>query len=80
MPSAQFRGYSGLSKVYSKIKPAGDLTILTAIKTTGTANANHIVLDESLRMDAPSRVSVIVFFENGDDDISEAEWLKGCFR
>ena len=54
--------------------------MLTAIKTTGTGQANHIVLDESLRTDAPSRVSVIVFFENGDDDISEDEWLKGCFR
>ena len=52
--------------------------MLTAIKTTGTGQANHIVLDESLRTDAPSRVSVIVFFENGDDDISEAEWLKAA--
>lgn len=29
-------------------------------------------------MDAPSRVSVIVFFENGEDDISEDEWLKAA--
>ena len=29
-------------------------------------------------MDTPSRVSVIVFFDNGDDDISEAEWLKAA--
>ena len=54
--------------------------MLTAIKTTGTGQASHIVLDESLRTDAPSRVSVIVFFENRNDDISEAEWLKGRFR
>lgn len=37
--------------------------MLTAIKTTGTAQANHMVLDESLRTDAPSRVSVIVLFD-----------------
>jgi len=49
--------------------------MLTASKTTGGANANYIVLDESLRTDAPSRVSVIVFFENGDDCIPEDEWL-----
>ena len=36
--------------------------MLTAIKTTGTANANYIVLDESLRTyRAESGVSVIVF-------------------
>ncbi len=45
--------------------------MLTAIETTGTINANHqIVLDEELPSNAPSRVRVIVLFDetptNGD--------------
>jgi len=50
--------------------------MLTAIETTGTINANHeIILDEELPSNAPSRVRVIVFFEE-DTDISEKEWLN----
>lgn len=52
--------------------------MLTTIKTTGMANANQIVLDESLPNDEPMRVGVIVFFENGEEDISEDEWLKAA--
>jgi hypothetical protein len=38
--------------------------MLTAIETTGTINANHqIVLDEELPSNAPSRVRVIVLFD-----------------
>lgn len=38
--------------------------MLTAIETTGTINANHqIVLDEELPDNAPSRVRVIVLFD-----------------
>jgi hypothetical protein len=38
--------------------------MLTAIETTGTINANHqIVLDEDLPNDAPSRVRVIVLYD-----------------
>ena len=45
--------------------------MLTAIETTGTINANHqIELDEQLPNNAPSRVRVIVLYEettaNGD--------------
>ncbi len=41
--------------------------MLTAIETTGTINANHqIVLDEELPSNAPSRVRVIVLF---DEDV-----------
>ena len=45
--------------------------MLTAIETTATINANHqIVLDENLPSNAPSRVRVIVLFDevakNGD--------------
>lgn len=52
--------------------------MLTTMKTTGTANANQIVLDESLPNMEPTRVGVIVFYENGEDDISEDEWLKAA--
>ena len=45
----------GLIKVYSKIKSERDLTMLTAIETTGTVDANHqIVLDEDLPSNASS--------------------------
>lgn len=38
--------------------------MLTAIETTGTIGANHeIVLDEKLPDNAPSRVRVIVLFD-----------------
>ncbi len=38
--------------------------MLTAIETTGTINANHqIVLDEDLPNNAPSRVRVIVLYD-----------------
>lgn len=38
--------------------------MLTAIETTGTINANHqIVLDEELPSNAPSRVRVIVLYD-----------------
>lgn len=38
--------------------------MLTAIETTGTIGANHeIVLDEELPSNAPSRVRVIVLFD-----------------
>jgi len=52
--------------------------MLTAIETTGTINANHeIVLDEELPDNAPSRVRVIVLFDE-DTDIGEKEWLKAA--
>lgn len=39
--------------------------MLTAIETTGTNNANHqIVLDEDLPDNAPSRVRVIVLYDD----------------
>ncbi len=38
--------------------------MLTAIETTGTINANHqIVLDEELPNNTPSRVRVIVLYD-----------------
>ncbi len=52
--------------------------MLTAIETTGTINANNqIVLDENFPSNAPSRVRVIVLFDE-DTDISEKEWLKAA--
>ena len=52
--------------------------MLTAIETTGTINANHqIVLDEELPANAPSRVRVIVLFDE-DTDINEKEWLTAA--
>ncbi len=50
--------------------------MLTAIETTGTINANHqIVLDDELPSNAPSRVRVIVLFDE-NIDIGEKEWLN----
>ncbi len=50
--------------------------MLTAIETTATINANHeIVLDEELPSNAPSRVRVIVLFDE-NTDIGEKEWLN----
>jgi hypothetical protein len=52
--------------------------MLIAIETTGTVKANHqIVLDEDLPNNAPSRVRVIVLFEE-DTDISEKDWLNAA--
>jgi hypothetical protein len=52
--------------------------MLTAIETTGTINANHqIVLDEELPDNAPSRVRVIVLFDE-DNEIGEKEWMKAA--
>lgn len=50
--------------------------MLTAIETTGTINENQqIVLDEELPSNAPSRVRVIVLFDE-DDEIGEKEWIR----
>ena len=52
--------------------------MLTAIETTGTINANHeIVLDDELPSNAPSRVRVIVLFEE-NMDIGEKDWLNAA--
>jgi hypothetical protein len=53
--------------------------MLTAIETTGTINANHqIVLDEELPDNAPSRVRVIVLFDENANDFNEKEWMKSA--
>jgi len=50
--------------------------MLKAIETTGTNNANHqIVLDEDLPENAPTRVRVIVLYEE-ETDVNETEWLR----
>lgn len=53
--------------------------MLTAIETTGTINANHqIVLDENLPDNAPSRVRVIVLYEeNAPNDHSKKRRKAG---
>ncbi len=53
--------------------------MLTAIETTGTINANHqIVLDEELPSNAPSRVRVIVLYdENAPNDSSKKRRQAG---
>lgn len=52
--------------------------MLTAIETTGTVNANHqITLDEDLPGNAPSRVRVIVLFEE-TSDFAEKEWRQAA--
>ncbi len=52
--------------------------MLTAIETTGTNNANHqIVLDENLPDNAPSRVRVIVLYDE-NNDIKEKDWLQAA--
>lgn len=53
--------------------------MLTAIETTGTINANHqIVLDEDMPGNAPSRVRVIVLFEeNGSNGESKQRRKAG---
>ena len=65
----------GLIEIYSKIE-AEEFAMLTAIETTGTNNANHeIVLDKDLPENAPSRVRVIVLYDE-DSDINEVEWRE----
>ena len=53
--------------------------MLTAIDTTATINANHqIVLDENLPSNAPSRVRVIVLFDEvAKNDHSEKRRKSG---
>jgi hypothetical protein len=53
--------------------------MLTAIETTGTINANHqIVLDDELPDNAPSRVRVIVLYdENAPSDTSKKRRRAG---
>ena len=52
--------------------------MLTAIETTGTINADHqIVLDEELPNNAPSRVRVIVLFDE-ENDLNENDWLHSA--
>ncbi|MBA3633217.1 MAG: hypothetical protein H0W58_10490 [Acidobacteria bacterium] len=54
---------------------------MTAIETTGTINANHqIVLDEDLPSNAPSRVRVIVLFDEDTADFGEREWMKSAAK
>jgi hypothetical protein len=51
--------------------------MLTAIETTGTNNANHqIVLDEDLPSNAPSRVRVIVLYEDNEQNGSPKKRRK----
>ncbi len=55
--------------------------MLTAIETTGTINANQqIVLDDELPSNAPSRVRVIVLFDEENKDFNETEWLKAASK
>lgn len=55
--------------------------MLTAIETTGTISANQqIVLDDELPENAPSRVRVIVLFDEENSDFNEAEWLKAAAK
>ena len=54
--------------------------MLTAIETTGTNNANHeIVLEKDLPDNAPSRVRVIVLYDE-DADINEVEWQRAASK
>jgi len=51
--------------------------MLTAIETTGTINENHqIVLDEDLPENAPSRVRVIVLFEETASNVDSKKRRK----
>ncbi len=55
--------------------------MLTAIETTGTINANHqIVLDEELPSNTPSRVRVIVLYNEDAADFRESEWLQAASK
>ena len=54
--------------------------MLTAIETTGTINANHqIVLDDELPHNAPSRVRVIVLYDE-NTDINDKEWMQAASK
>ena len=54
--------------------------MLTAIETTGTNNANHqIILDEDLPDNAPSRVRVIILYDE-ETDVNEGEWLRAASK
>ncbi|MGI8495229.1 MAG: hypothetical protein ACR2L1_07945 [Pyrinomonadaceae bacterium] len=54
--------------------------MLTAIETTGTINANHkLVLDDELPSNAPSRVRVIVLYDDAED-LGEREWLQAASK
>lgn len=54
--------------------------MLTAIETTGTNNANHqIVLDEDLPDNAPSRVRLIVLYDE-NTDLNEGELLQAASK
>ena len=51
----------------------------TAIETTGTVGANRsIVLDEGIPLKESSRVRVIVFLDDTQEegDVQEADWLR----
>ena len=49
-----------------------------AIEMTGTVDTEHrLVLDETLPINGPTRVRVIVLVEN-QDDVTEAAWLKSA--
>ncbi len=51
--------------------------MLTAIETTGTISENHqIVLDEDLPSNAPSRVRVIVLFDENESNSSSKKRRK----
>jgi len=54
--------------------------MLTAIETTGTNKAGHqLVLDEELPSNAPSRVRVIVLYDE-NPDVIEDDWLQAASK
>ena len=54
--------------------------MLTAIETLATINANHqIELDVDLPTGAPSRVRVIVLFDE-ISDLNEKDWLRAASK
>lgn len=54
--------------------------MLTAIESTGTNKAGHqLVLDKKLPSNAPSRVRVIVLYDE-NPDIIEADWLNSASK
>ena len=54
--------------------------MLTAIETTGTNKSNNqIVLDEELPDNAPSRVRVIVLYDE-HADVNEDRWLHAASK
>ncbi len=54
--------------------------MVTAIETIGTINGKHgPILDDSLPLGERSRVRVIVFLDqNDDEDIVEKDWLRSA--